>query len=249
MRFFLRVLLLLALASPAALTVSAQSSSSSSQTTAQGQSQAQQAPTLNQQELTVQERIRLRHQQRREQAIRATYLHRSEVYTGMTYLRFRPGTYLQRVTLYGWETSFTRYSNLHLGWTGDVRGYYGTPFVGLNSITNSSITRPAISHYDFLFGPTYRLYLTPKYSLAGRVMGGYAMGNFSGDTNGYGGPAVGLWPDGGTYAVSGDLLGEYNLTPGFALRLGANDYVTGFGSTTQNSVGFTGGFVVRLGKQ
>ena len=249
MRSFLRVVLLLALASPAALTVSAQSTSSSSQTAAQGQSQAQQVPTLNQQELTVQERIRLRRQQRREQAVRATYLHRYELYNGMNYLRFRPGTYLQRVTLYGWETSLTRYTSLHLGWTGDVRGYYGTPYVGLNSITNSAITRPAVSHYDFLFGPSYRLLLFPKYSLAGRVMGGYAMGNFSGDTNGYGGSRVGLWPDGGTYAISADILGEYNLTPGFALRLGGNDYITGFGSTVENSIGFTGGFVVRFGKE
>jgi hypothetical protein len=34
-----------------------------------------------------------------------------------------------------------------------------------------------------------------------------------------------------------------------ALRLGVNDFVTGFGSTMQNSVGFTGGVVLRFGKQ
>ncbi len=249
MRFFLRVVLLLALAFPAALTVPAQTPSSSSQTAAQGQSQAQQSPSLTQQEMTVQERIRKRRQQRREQAIRDTYLHRYEIFTGMGYLRFQPGPSLQRVTQYAWDTELTRYFNLRLGLTGDVRGYYGTPFVGLNEVTNSAITRPAISHYDFLVGPTYRLYLTPKYSLSARALGGYAMGNFSGDTRGFGGTRLGMWPDGGTYAMSGALLGEYNVTPNFAMRLGANDLVTGFGSTTQNGVGFTGGFVVRFGKQ
>ena len=249
MRFFLRVLLLLALAFPAALTVPAQTNSSSSQTAAQGQSQAQQAPSLTEQEMTVQQRIRLRRQQRREQAIRQTYLHRYEIFTGMGYLRFQPGSYLQRVTLYAWDTELTRYYNLHLGITGDVRGYYGTPFVGLNEASNSAITRPAISHYDFMVGPTYRLYMTPKYALSARALGGYAMGNFSGDTRGFGSTTLGLWPDGGTYAISADLLGEYNVTPGFAMRLGATDFITGFGSTMQNSVGFTGGFVVRFGKQ
>ncbi len=80
-------------------------------------------------------------------------------------------------------------------------------------------------------------------------MGGYAHGNFSGDTNGFGGKALGLWPDGDTYAVTGGLIGEYNVSPGFALRLAGEYFGTGFGSTMQNNVGFTTGFVYRFGKQ
>lgn len=205
--------------------------------------------------MTVQQRIRMRREQRRQQAIRDTYSHRYETYLGMGYLRFTPGKYLQRVTMYAWDTGLTRYSNLHLGITADVRGYYGTPFIYPQpNPTNGSVTRPAISHYDFLIGPTYRFILHPKYALSARALGGYAMGNFTGDTNGFGricysGSHCYLWPDGGTYAISGDLLGEYNVSPGFALRLGANDFITGFGSTMQNGVGFTGGFVFRFGKQ
>jgi len=75
------------------------------------------------------------------------------------------------------------------------------------------------------------------------------LGNFSGDTNGFGGVALGMWPDGSTYALNGSLIGEYNVSPGFSLRL-AGDYVaTGFGSTMQHSFGFTGGFVYRFGRQ
>lgn len=245
MRSFVRLAFLLALAIPAAQKLPAQTSSSSSQAPAQAPSQAQ-TPSLTQQQMTVQERIRMRREQRRQQAIRDTYSHRYDAYVGMGYLRFSPGPSRQRVTLYAWDTGVTRYFNLHLGLTGDVRGYYGTPYVGLNQF---GLTRPAISQYDFLAGPTYRFMLHPKYALSVRAMGGYAHGNFSGDTNGLGSETLGMWPDGGTYAFTGGILGEYNVSPSFALRLGANDFVTGFGSSTQNSVGFTGGFVVRFGKQ
>lgn len=245
MRSFVRLVFLLALAIPAAQNLPAQTSSSSSQAPAQAPSQAQ-TPSLTQQQMTVQERIRMRREQRRQQAIRDTYSHRYDAYVGMGYLRFSPGPSRQRVTLYAWDTGMTRYFNLHLGLTGDVRGYYGTPYVGLNQF---GLTRPAISQYDFLAGPTYRFMLHPKYALSARAMGGYALGNFSGDTNGLGSQTLGMWPDGGTYAFTGGILGEYNVSPSFALRLGGNDFVTGFGSSTQNSVGFTGGFVVRFGKQ
>ena len=100
-----------------------------------------------------------------------------------------PGPNLQRATLYSWDTALTRYFNERLGVTLDGRGYYGTAYVGLNP---TSITRPAISQYGVLVGPTYRFYLRPRYSLAGRVMGGLAEGNFSGDTSGFGTQELGL---------------------------------------------------------
>lgn len=258
MRSIVRLAILLALAIPAAQNLPAQAppnqtSTSSSQTTTQ--SQGQQAPSLTQQEMTVQQRIRMRREQRRQQAIREAYSHRYDVFVGMGYLRFTPGKYLQHVTLYAWDTEMTRYYNLRLGMTGSVRGYYGTPFIyPTPNPTNGAITRPAISHYDFLVGPTYRFMLRPKYSLAARAMGGYALGDFTGDTNGYGricysGSNCYLWPDGGTYAFTGSILGGYNVSPGLALRLSADEFVTGFGSTMQYSGGFTGGFVFRFGKQ
>jgi hypothetical protein len=98
-------------------------------------------------------------------------------------------------------------------------------------------------------GPTYRFYLQPKFSISGRVMGGFADGNFSSDTNGFGAKALGLYPDGGTFAISASLPVEYNLTPAIGLRLAPEYFATGFGSTLQNSVGFTGSIVVRFGKQ
>lgn len=194
----------------------------------------------------MQARIRARREQRRAQAIHEVYSHLYEGYAGMGYLRFTPGANLQRVTMYAWDTGFTRYYNERLGVTLDGRGYYGTPYVGLNP---ASITKPAISTYAAMGGPTYRFYLQPKYSIAGRVMGGYSYGNFSGDTNGFGSTALGLYPDGSSFAISAAVLGEYNLTPSIGLRLAPEYFATGFGSTLQNSLGFTAGIVYRFGKQ
>ncbi len=202
--------------------------------------------TLSPGELSVQARIRARRAQRRAQAIHDTYSHLYEAYLGMDYQRFIPGPNKQRVTMYAWDTALTRYYNERLGVTVDGRGYYGTPYVGLNP---SSITRPAISQYDILAGPVYRFYLHPKYSIAGRVMGGTSHGNFSGDTNGFGGQALGMYPDGWTYAFNASLLGEVNVSPNLSVRLGGEYMGTGFGSTLQNSRGFTFGFVYRFGKQ
>jgi hypothetical protein len=244
MFLFRRPALLLAVLLAAANVLMAQSSSSD---LSQNQGQPPQ-PTASQDQgqVSVQARIRKRKEQRRAQAIHDVYSHLYEAYAGMGYLRFSPGQHLQHLTYYAWDTGFTRYYSERLGVTIDSRGYYGTAYVGLNF---SSVTRPSVSTYAVMGGPTYRFYLQPKYSISGRVLGGWALGNFSGDTNGFGGPALGLWPDGSTYAINPSLNGEYNLSPAIGLRLTGDYFLTGFGSTTQNSFGFTGGIVYRFGKQ
>ena len=244
MFLFRRVALVLALGLPAAHFALAQDSSSSSNPPAQDQTQ--QPANENQGAQSVQTRIRARREARRAQAIKDVYSHLYELHTGMGYLRFVPGKDLQRTTYYAWDVDFTRYYSQRLGVTLDGRGYYGTTFVGLNQF---GVTKPSISTYAVLGGPTYRFYMQPKYSISGRVMGGWAHGDFSGDTNGLGGPRLGLWADGGTFAASGAVIGEYNVTPGLGVRLAPEYFLTGFGSTLQASRGFTAGFVFRFGKQ
>jgi len=202
-------------------------------------------------QLTVQARIRQRREQRRATAIHDAYDHRWESYMDMGYLRFKPGPSLQRLTYYAFETGLTRFSNERLGYTLDGRGYYGTAFVGLNF---SNITRPAISQYDLMFGPIYRFYLQPKYSVSGRVLGGAAYGNFTGDTNGFGricatASSCLLYPTGYTFSASASVIGEYNLTPNVAFKLAPEYFFNGFGSSIQSSRGFTAGAVYRFGKQ
>jgi hypothetical protein len=199
--------------------------------------------------LSVQARIRARREKRRADAIHETYGHLYEMYFGAGYLRFTPGAILQRVNEYNWNVGFTRYFNERLGATIDGRGYYGTPFVEPNEPPiYTGITKPAISHYSAMIGPTYRFYLQPKYSVSGRILAGYARGNFTGDTNGFGTMGV-LYPDGSTFAASASVFLEYNIAPNLGLRVAPEYYLTGFGSTEQNSLGYTIGLVIRLGKQ
>lgn len=168
---FRRLALSLALVLPAMPAVLAQGPSSSSADPAQNQSQvsssAAQQSAEAQGQVSVQQRIRLRREQRRATAIHDAYDHRWESYMDTGYLRFTPGPDRQRLTYYAWETGLTRFSNERLGYTALGRGYYGTAYVGLNF---SNITRPAISQYDFLFGPVYRFYVQPRYSISGRVL-------------------------------------------------------------------------------
>lgn len=241
--------LLLAFASSATPAILAQSSSSNPQTPAATQGQAQSGEEQPG-EASVQARIRQRRDQRRAQAIHDTYGQLYEAYAGMSYLRFTPGASLQRTTLYGWNTGLTRYKNERFGWNFDARGSYGIAYTGfVSGLTNADNTRPKISVYNLMFGPTYRFYVQPKYSISGRVLGGVAISNFSGDTNGFPSTLFGIWPDGTTYSVAGSIVGQYNVSPGISLRLTGEDVATGFGSTVQNSFGFTGGFVYRFGKQ
>jgi hypothetical protein len=246
-----RLALLLALSFAALTTALAQSSSSSSNPAAPDQAQAGQSAAETQGQMSVQARIRARRAQRRAAAIHEAYAHRYEAYTGMGYLRFTPGSTLERAHEYAWNVGVTRYFDERLGVTVDGRGYYGTAYVYNNYATNSAITNPAISQYALSAGPTYRFYLQPKFSVSGRVLGGFEKGNFSADTNHDEtlSKELGLWPDGYVFAASASIPVEYNLTPNIGLRVAPEYYVTGFGSTQQESLGFTTGIVIRFGKQ
>jgi len=106
----------------------------------------------------------------------------------------------------------------------DARGNYGTAYVGLNY---TSITRPAVSMYTAMVGPSYRFYVQPKFSVAGRVLAGYAHNNDTGDTNGFGtiippGQTVGLlYPNTSSYAASASVVGDWNVLPQVSVRLSA----------------------------
>ncbi|HEY1903729.1 MAG TPA: hypothetical protein VGG56_14945 [Terracidiphilus sp.] len=244
---FRRLALLLALAS----TIPVLQAQSSSSNPAPAEPQAP-AAAQTQPQISVQARIRARREQRRAAAIHEAYDHLYEGYVGAGYLRFTPGATLQRVNEYDWNVGFTRYFNERLGATLDGRGYYGTPFIepqqGTPPAGSVRLDKPAISQYAALIGPTYRFYLQPKYSVSGRVLAGYARGNFTGDTNGYGTLGV-LYPDGSTFAASASVFLEYNFAPNIGFRVAPEYYLTGFGSTLQNNLGYNIGIVYRFGKQ
>ena len=246
---FRRLALLLALGLPVSPAILAQSSSSSPATPDSAQQPAAEPQTQGQ--ISVQARIKARREQRRAAAIHDAYAHRYEAYFGMGYLRFQPGATLQRAHEYAWDTGFSRYFSDRLGVTVDGRGYFGSAYVYNNAITNSHITNAEVSQFAVLAGPTYRFYAQPKFSISGRVLAGMAYGHFSGDTsnNTELSTALGLWPDSYVFAGSAAIVAEYNLTPKVGLRLAPEYFPTGFGSTIQNSMGFTGSIAYRFGKR
>ena len=253
---FRRLALLLALSLPAMTVALAQSSSSSSNPAAPAQ--AQQPAGQSQGQISVQARIKARREQRRSAAIHEAYNHLYEAYVSGGYLRFQPGPgvpamgsapagpALQRANIYAWDTGLTRFYSERLGVTVDGRGYFATAYVYNNQY---NITNPAISEYAGLIGPTYRFYMQPKYSVSGRVMGGFIHGKFSGDLGSFKPAQFGLWPDGNTFAASVSIPVEYNLTPNIGVRVVPEYFLSGFGSTTQNSLGFTLGVSYRFGQQ
>ncbi len=236
---------------PASQAPAAQAQSSSSAPA--GDAPRAQAP--NQSGTSVQARIRARREARRAAAINDVYSHLYEIYIGAGYLRFHPGPSavngrgLQRVNEYEWDMGVTRYYNRNFGVTIDARGIYGTAYVGPNAVTNSAITQPAIDQYSGMIGPTWRFLMHPKYSLAGRLMGGVANGTFSTDTGSFKPTQLGLYPDGIGGVFSASLPAEYNVSPSLGVRVAPEYLLTTFGSSTQHNLGFTSGLVFRWGKQ
>jgi len=228
------------------ISVFAQESTSNQPAQNQSQPQAPAATQSQQGQTSVQARIHARREARRAQAIHDTYSHPYEIFIGSNYQRFAPGETLQHATMYSWDAAVTRYWSEKLGLTFDGRGNYGTAFVGLNEF---SLTRPAISYYEALVGPVYRVRLRPRYSVAVRGEGGMAISNFSGDTNGIGTANLGLYPDQTTGAFGGAIIGEWNLTPSMSLRLAPEYMATVFGGNVQNNFGATYGLVYRFGRQ
>jgi hypothetical protein len=247
MHLFRRSAVLLALILPASIAALAQNQGTSPESTSQAPAPSTpgQTTATPSGQASVEARIRARREQRRAQAIHDTYAQLYEVFIGSNYQRFEPGPHLQHATMYSWDVAVTRYLNERLGIVFDGRGQYGTAFVGLNP---TSLTRPAISHYDALFGPTYRFILRPRYSIAGRASAGVAIGNFSGDTNRFGTALLGLHSDGTTYAFAIGPVGEVNLSPSLSLRLAPEYFANGFGGGIQNDWGATYGLVCRFGK-
>ena len=208
----------------------------------------------------MQARLKARREQRRAAAIHEVYSHLYEVYVGTGYLRFAPGpgiapepgyahTALQRMNEYSWNVGATRYYSERFGVTIDGRGTYGSAYIGPNPITDTAVYKPEISQYTAMIGPTYRFLTEPRYSVSARILAGGAFGNFSGDLGSYTPAELGLYSNGAGLAVSASVPVEYNLSPEIGLRIAPEYLLTTFGSSTQNNLGFTGGIVVRWGKQ
>ena len=221
------------------------------QTNSQTQTQAQPQTQPSQQQRSevlreAQRRVKARRKLRVQQIIQDTYSHQYETYFGGGYLRFRPGSSLQRINEAAWNVGITDYFRGKLGITGDFRGYYGTTFTNVNEF---QVFSPSISQYTFLGGPTYRLFEGQHWAWTANALVGLGHGNFGTGTGGLPPTLIGLYPDGDSFNASVGVSVDYNLSPALALRLTPNYLLSLYGSDTQNNLGFNAGVVYRFGRQ
>lgn len=249
MHFSKRKLLALALSMAPAL-LCAQSTTDQQQQ--QQPAQTQEAPTtlpagqraevLRQ----AQARVRARRKLRIQQIIQDTYSHKYETYFGGGYLRFRPGSSLQKINESAWNVGITDYVKGKIGVTADFRGYYGTTFTNVNEF---QVFSPSIGQYTFMAGPQVRLYESQHWAWSGNALVGIGHGNFGTGTGGLPPTLIGLYPDGNSMNVSVGASVDYNLGPGLAIRLTPNYLMTDYGSELQHNLGFNAGVVYRFGRQ
>src|ERR1700750_2056108 len=72
-----------------------------------------------------------------ERTIAETYSHRFEVAGGGGYIRFQPGSILQRNNEVTFFMTATYFLNPKLGIIGDIRGMYGNAKIGNNTCTTN----------------------------------------------------------------------------------------------------------------
>jgi hypothetical protein len=248
MQFRKRKLLALALfAAPMLLCAQSTTDQQPAQTPAQTQAPAPQAPQQRAEVLReAQARVKARRKLRIQQIIQDTYSHKYELYLGGGYLRFRPGSSLQRINESAWDLGVTDYFAGKLGLTADFRGYYGTTYTNVNEF---QIFAPSISQYTFMAGPQLRFFEGQHWAWSGNVLVGLGHGNFSTGTGGLPGTLIGLYPDGNSVNLSVGASVDYNLGPGLAIRLTPNYLMTDYGSELQHNLGFNAGVVYRFGRQ
>jgi hypothetical protein len=212
--------------------------------------QQEENPQQNQIRLAqeAQARIRARRAQRKQKVVEDTYSHKFEAYGGGGYTRFRPGSSLQHINESAWNGGVTDYLWGRLGLTGDLRGYYGNAFITPNPY---NIFKPSISEYSFMAGPQYRFVRREHWAIGGQVLVGATKGNFNASSSLVPpGTFVGLWPGGMSVSFAAGVPIDYNIGPGFAVRIQPGYWLTNFGSTTQiKNLGFQSGIVYRFGRQ
>jgi hypothetical protein len=218
--------------------------------TAESQSEQPQQQTSPEQRTEVlrqaQARVNARRKIRIQQIIQDTYSHKYELDFGGGSLRFRPGNDLQHMNEAGWNVDLTDYLFGDLGLTADFRGYYGTAYTGANPY---SVFNPSISQYTFLAGPRYRFLKGQHWGWTAFGLAGGGHGNFGTGTHGLPPQLVGLYTDATVLNFSGGASVDYNLGPGLAFRLTANELVTNYGSTFQENLGGNLGVVYRFGRK
>lgn len=199
----------------------------------------------------AQERVRARRAARTAASIKDTYSHKYEIYFGYTYLRMRPGHFLQHGNEYGWNAGMTRFFTPKFGVSADLRGYYKSVYVGNNPY---GLNQPFISNYSAMVGPQYSVRQRKNYAVGFQVLAGVSHNLFDADSAGHPGYLVGLYDNGTSFAASAVMPVDFNLGPGLAFRIAPDYYLTTWadhsrGTELQHNLGFMLGLNYRFGRQ
>ncbi len=181
----------------------------------------------------------------------ADNLQRFDIEGGAAYSHFNPGYahHVQATNLLGWDGSATGWFSKHYGFEATARGVYGSYTIPANaySITGTS----NMSEYLFLFGPSFRMLQTEKYTAGMHVLVGGSYGTFDQGfaSSGVQPAAIGVYNNQLAFASVIGGWADYNLRPKFAIRFQADYQPTRFGNTTQNEFDGTVGIVYKLGSR
>ena len=183
---------------------------------------------------------------------------RFDISGGAAYSHFNPG-YAHQVratNLVGWQGSVTGWFGTLFGLEATARGLYGNYDIPTYTYNNAgaSAQLPAtssMSEHLFLFGPSFRLYQSPKYTAGMHVLVGGTYGSFDSGFKGTGIQPfqVGVYNSqlASAYAIGG--WGDYKLTPKLAVRFTGDYQPTRYSAIGQNEFFGAVGVVYKWGRR
>ena len=178
------------------------------------------------------------------------YAQRWDLYGGAQYAHFNPGTGkgdgIAAINLLGWNGTVTGWFRPSWGIEGTARGVYGNMVVPTNDL--GVPTNAPMSEKLFLFGPSFRVYRSPRATLGIHALIGAAYGVFdSGFPAGVTPQTLDIYNDklAFGYAIGG--FADYNVTPRWAVRFIADWQPTHYGFSQQNEFAGSVGLVYKIG--
>ncbi len=178
-------------------------------------------------------------------------LQRFDIEGGADYSHFNPG-YAHQVratNLLGWDGAVSYWFSHSYGFEATARGVYGSYTIPVNNygITGSS----NMSEHLFLFGPTFRMFETQKYTAGMHFQVGGAYGSFDQGfaSSGVQPTDLGLYNNQLAFAATIGGWADYAILPKFAIRFKADYQPTLYGNTTQNEFNGAVGIVYKLGSR
>lgn len=174
----------------------------------------------------------------------ADYQNRYDVFVGFDYAHFNGIGHVHSTGLYGWNAQTTAWIKPVFGLAASARGQYGNYPVTPNVI---GVTNPPISQYQFLFGPDFRIFRTPRHTLGFHVQLGGIYGKFDSGLKGAPPNSLGLYTNQLAFASASGGSFDFNLSPKLSVRIITDYAPTRFGNGSQHEFQGSLGVVYKLG--